>query len=95
MFRKLLLYFALLLWFVVPAKAQLTIMLPEMEVESGEVIDLDMRVTEFNAIIGAQWSIQWNPDILEYIKIKQVKIGLDFRIGRYRSSDFNHVTVCL
>lgn len=74
MFRKLLLYFALLLWFVVPVQAQLTIMLPEMEVESGEVVDVEMKVREFNAIIGAQWSIEWNPDILEYIKIKEVNL---------------------
>ena len=51
MFRKLLLYFALLLWFVVPAKAQLTIMLPEIEVEPGETIDLEVKVVkEFNAV---------------------------------------------
>ncbi len=75
MFRKLLLYFALLLWFVVPVKAQLTIMLPEMEVEQGEMIDMEVKVKEFNAIIGAQFSIEWNADILEFVQFQQVNLS--------------------
>ena len=66
MFRKLLLYFALLLWFVVPAKAQLTIMLPEMEVEQGDLFFVDVKVLNFDAVSGGQFSFQWNKNQRQY-----------------------------
>jgi len=44
MVKELLLYFALLLWFVVPSQAQLTIFADDITGKQGDTIDVNINV---------------------------------------------------
>ena len=77
MLGKLLLYFALLLWFVVPAKAQLTIIFPETEVVEGEEFTVDVRVKNFSDVIAAQFPVNFDPTVIEYIEADTLFLRFD------------------
>ncbi|MEL6926691.1 MAG: T9SS type A sorting domain-containing protein [Bacteroidota bacterium] len=64
--KEILLYFALLLWFVVPAEAQLTIFSSDQEVEAdtGDSIELEFQVSNFDSILSIQYSINWDSTVL-------------------------------
>ncbi len=66
MFGKLLLYFALLLWFVVPAKAQPAIILPQLTAETQEQIAVEVQVLNFENIVSTQFSVKWDPLVIQY-----------------------------
>ncbi len=66
MIKKILLYFALLLWFVVPVSAQLTFLIPTQVVENGQSIQVDIKALDFQNILSMQFSVNWNPNTLQF-----------------------------
>ena len=80
MFGKLLLYFALLLWFVVPSQAQLTIMLPQVEAQKDDIITVDFDVADFKDIVSAQFTILWDAEVIEYQSIDRLNLPF-FTVG--------------
>ena len=66
MTKDILLYFALLLWFVVPAEAQLTIIASDHEASKGDAIEMDVDIVGFDSILTMQFSINWDSSILKF-----------------------------
>ncbi|TAK43753.1 MAG: T9SS type A sorting domain-containing protein [Saprospiraceae bacterium] len=60
--------FALFFSFALVAQ-EVTLKTPDMVVEPGTNIHLDIQVENFNLITGVQFSLNWNPDVLEYIGV--------------------------
>lgn len=65
--KDLLLYFALLLWFVVPLQAQPTIFSPDIVVEEEEIIEVEIKAKNLGAIVAAQFSVGWDDNVLEFM----------------------------
>ena len=66
MIKDLLLYFALLLWFVVPSLAQPTIFVEDAEAKQGELVSIPIKLKSFEAIEAMQFTFQWDSEILEF-----------------------------
>jgi len=64
--KEILLYFALLLWFVVPAQAQLTMFAEDLEAEKGETVIMDFTVVDFDSISAIQLTLNWDSTLLVY-----------------------------
>ena len=64
--KEILLYFALLLWFVVPVQAQLTIFGSDLEAKNGETVTMDFKVVDFDSINVFQFSLNWDSTVLAY-----------------------------
>lgn len=64
--KDILLYFALLLWFVVPVTAQPTIFTPTETVDTGTSIEVDVRVLDFVDIMSMQFSVNWDSLVLQF-----------------------------
>ena len=64
--KEILLYFALLLWFVVPAQAQLTMFAEDLEAKNGETVVMDFSVVDFDSISAIQLTLNWDSTILIY-----------------------------
>ena len=61
MTKRVLLYFALLLWFVVPVTAQPTIFVSDASVDEASSIAIDVKVSGFTEILSMQFSVNWDP----------------------------------
>ena len=72
MIKELLLYFALLLWFVVPSLAQPTIFVENMTAEKGTQIEVPIKVKNFTSIEAMQFTFEWDDSILKFIKISDI-----------------------
>ena len=84
MIKDLLLYFALLLWFVVPSQAQPTIFMfaDDVTAKKGEIIDVDIKVENFTDVIAWQFTFEWDSLILEFVDV------LDFNLAGLNGEDF-------
>jgi len=76
--KDILLYFALLLWFVVPVTAQPTIFTPSQSVGEGSSISVDVRVDDFENILSMQFSINWDPTVLQFDSISNYNALPDY-----------------
>ena len=72
--KTVLLYFALLFWFVVPVKAQLTFSLPQLAVDSGTQIEVDLEVADFSNVGSLQFTFSWDSSILEFVEINDIDL---------------------
>jgi hypothetical protein len=81
--KDILLYFALLLWFVVPVTAQPTIFTPTETVEPGSSISVDVSVVDFENILAMQFSINWNPEVLEFNSISSFEALPDYSSANF------------
>ncbi len=84
MIKDLLLYFALLLWFVVPSQAQPTIFMfaEDVTAQKGEIVDVDIKVENFNDLIAWQFTFEWDSEVLEFVNI------VDFNLSSLDNMDF-------
>ncbi|MFQ5447404.1 MAG: T9SS type A sorting domain-containing protein [Saprospiraceae bacterium] len=48
---------------------EVTLKTPDMVVEPGANIHLNIQVKDFNLVTGVQFSLNWNKDVLEYIGV--------------------------
>lgn len=69
MSKTLQLYFALLLWWVVPAEAQLTLSFPNIVADPDEQVDVDLTVENYSQIINIQFTMRWDPEIVEFVEM--------------------------
>lgn len=69
MSKTLQFYFALLLWWVVPAEAQLTLSFPNIVADPDEQIDVDLKVENYEEIINIQFTMRWDPEVIEYVSM--------------------------
>lgn len=69
MIKKLLLYFALLLWFVVPIQAQPTILATDYTVDKNDIVKVDVVARNFEDLLGFQFAIDWDESVLEFVTI--------------------------
>ena len=72
MIKELLLYFALLLWFVVPSLAQPTIFVEDMTAENGTQIEVPVKVRNFTSIEAMQFTFDWDDSVLKFIEITDI-----------------------
>ncbi len=79
MLKHLLLYFALLFWWVVPVGAQLTFSLPDLQVESGDEMEVDISVENFNVINTVQFSMRWDPEVVQFMEV--IDTNLNNKLG--------------
>ena len=86
MTKDLLLYFALLLWFVVPSQAQPTIFAPHMEVEPSEVIEVGVYIKEVDTLSSMQFAMDWDESVIEYQEVKDFALPLHSSAGFFLSS---------
>ena len=66
MIKDLLLYFALLLWFVVPLQAQPTIFAEDVEGKPGDEIEVLVKAENFVDVVAMQFTFEWDADVLEF-----------------------------
>jgi len=71
MSKRLLIHFALLLCWVVPTQAQLTLTLPELTASKGEQIEVDLTVKDYTNLFLCQFTIRWNPDVLRFKELSE------------------------
>lgn len=81
--KELLLYFALLLWFVVPLGAQPTIFASQIDVDPNGIAEVKVMARDFDAIIGLQFAVEWDESVIEFITAK------DFSLPLAGSNNFN------
>ncbi len=81
--KDILLYFALLLWFVVPITAQPTIFFPTETVDPESSISLDFKVIDFVDMQSMQFSVNWNPDVLQFESISNLNVLSDYTIANF------------
>ena len=74
MIKDLLLYFALLLWFVVPLQAQPTIFAEDVEAKPGDRVEVLIKVEDFTDIVAWQFTFEWDSLVLEFVDFGQMDL---------------------
>jgi hypothetical protein len=74
MIKDLLLYFALLLWFVVPLQAQPTIFAEDVEGKLGDEIEVLIKTEDFVDVVALQFTFEWDPNVLEFVDFAQFNL---------------------
>ncbi len=74
MIKDLLLYFALLLWFVVPLQAQPTIFAEDITANEDEIVEVEIKVEGFKDIVAWQFTFEWDSQVLEFIDFDQFNL---------------------
>ena len=74
MIKDLLLYFALLLWFVVPLQAQPTIFAEDVEGKPGDEIEVLVKAENFVDVVAMQFTFEWDADVLEFVDFPQFNL---------------------
>ncbi len=87
MIKDLLLYFALLLWFVVPLQAQPTIFAEDVEGKQGDEIEVLIKAEDFIDVVAMQFTFEWDADVLEFVDFPQ------FNLVALDTSDFGPAEV--
>ncbi len=72
--KELLLYFALLLWFVVPLQAQPTILASHYTADENDIVEVDIMAREFDQVIGLQFAVDWDETILEFVSVENFSL---------------------
>ncbi len=92
MTKEVLLYFALLLWFVVPIVAQPTIFVEDKNILPQESFYVDVKVNEFPVLSGMQFSVNWENSILSFdsVEIENVTALPSYSIGSFNITNTNN-----
>ncbi len=81
--KDILLYFALLLWFVVPVSAQPTIFVPSQSVDPNASVIVDIKVADFEELVSMQFSINWNQDVLQFDSVGNLNVLSDYSLANF------------
>lgn len=87
MIKRVLLYFALLLWFVVPVTAQPTIFIEDQTIDPVTNISIEVQVTGFIDILSLQFSVNWDPAFLQFENVSPGGVESD-PLPDYNLSNF-------
>lgn len=92
--KEILLYFALLLWFVVPVSAQPTIFGPSATVDPNTSVSVDIRVLDFVDIQSMQFSVNWDTSVLQFDSVKILEALPDYAATNFgtNSSDMGKLS---
>ncbi len=65
------------LWLLsnLPAKAQISLFFNDQEAYPATTINVDLKVVDFTNILGAQFSVQWDPTVLTFHSVEN--FGID------------------
>jgi len=74
MIKDLLLYFALLLWFVVPSQAQPTIFTEDVSGSKDQIVEVLIKVEDFNDVVALQFTFEWDSLVLEYVGVGEFSL---------------------
>ncbi len=85
MIKELLLYFALLLWFVVPSQAQLTIFAEDITGQQGDIIDVSINVEDFTDVVAMQFTFEWDSLVLDFVDVVDINL-VDLTPGNFGPS---------
>jgi len=58
------------------AQTSPVISIPDSQVDLGQTLDLDVRVSDFNQIISAAFTVNWDATLLEYAGVTNIALGL-------------------
>lgn len=58
------------------AQTSPVISIPDSQVNLGQTLDLDVRVSNFNQIISAAFTVNWDATLLEYAGVTNIALGL-------------------
>ncbi len=75
MIKDLLLYFALLLWFVVPLQAQPTIFAEDLEAKPGDRVEVSIKVENFTDVLAWQFTFEWDSLVLEFVEFGEMNLA--------------------
>lgn len=78
MTKRVLLYFALLLWFVVPSLAQPTIFVESTSIVPNEQTTVLVRLADFEKLVSMQFSVNWDPAVLQFDSVATSGILPDY-----------------
>jgi cohesin domain-containing protein len=84
MIKRVLLYFALLLWFVVPLSAQPTIFIEDESIDPNSNISIDVKMSDFIDIVSIQFTINWDS---AFLKFDSVSISDPSVLPEYNSAN--------
>ena len=73
MIKELLLYFALLLWFVVPLQAQPTIFASDIRIVNDNA-QFDVKAKNFDTLQSLQFAIDWDQDLFEFVTLNNFSL---------------------
>jgi hypothetical protein len=82
--KQLLLLTVVLFSLNFPLFAQIVLITPDVTVDQDQVIDVDVKVNGFADILSLQFSMTWDPTVLEFIEIKDFDLpttGGDLNFG--------------
>jgi hypothetical protein len=71
---KLFLLCSLLLTGFYFAGAQPNVVFPNLDVKEGDQFTVGLPVQNFNNIVGVQFSLQWNPDVIQFVSAGGVNL---------------------
>ena len=54
----------------------------DQDVKSGEQVCLDVQTTHFNSIISMQYTLNWDPNLLQFTKLDNLNLA-DFNEGNF------------
>ena len=61
------------------AQEPVVLIAPNIELDAGqEFVDIDIRVASFTGVMGMQFTLNWDPEVLDFIYVDSVNFGLDF-----------------
>lgn len=86
--KKLLLLTVVLFSLSFPSFAQIVLITPNVTVEEDQTIDLAVKVQNFTDILSLQYSMRWDPTVLEFVEIKNFDLpttGGDLNFGTTNS----------
>jgi len=72
--KDLLLYFALLLWFVVPSQAQPTIFAPDTVVQVGNEVEIAVSLNNIDTLVAMQFAMEWDESVVNYIGVENFSL---------------------
>jgi len=80
-------FLLLAIWFLsIPSLiSQVSFIFPSVTVEQGQLFDVQLKVASFNKIVGTQFTIDWDPEIIEFINIQ------DFNLPDLSEASFGKV----
>lgn len=65
---------ATFLLFFLPLSAQVTIFAPVLYQKHGDFVDVDVKGTNFNKIVDMQFTLRWDPGVLEFVEVKNFNL---------------------
>jgi hypothetical protein len=57
---------------VIAVSAQPTMRITKLDANQGSIVDIDFTVDNYTRIVGFQFSVSWNPAVIQYESVKNI-----------------------